>query len=269
MNAPKICLLLCAATCPGQDPATTPDALLGESHRLHFERILLMHGPKGMGPMDFGISNESPRFAKAVDRRRVDLVGHDVSIQFMRASKPLPLDREYVEAIVRSTEATPGSPWRLTGLSMAVPSRFPEAGWLIDKMQFTRFLAGSSTPLASAPAHEALAILSANFAAADSLGIDYRLVAVHFDQIERRLPLGPRWRGSVLSIDFEMLGPRFRSGQARIAKMFADACADPAGPFENMWEGRGEILLEDRERMGASYQICLALRGQGQESPGK
>jgi hypothetical protein len=279
MKASKICLLLYAAACPGQDPTAMPCVLAAESHLLYFERMLLMHGPEGIGPMDFSIGREDPHFEKVRGQKNAELVGYEVSVWFLPAKKPpkqvrktvgtlsrhkavLLWDRNMLAALVHGVEATPGSAWRLTEL--VTQSRGPEDGWLIQELQFTRFDAGAPIRAEGALAHEALAIVNAKFDAATSMGIDCRVTSVML------MPVGTRGeRQQVLSIDFEVCGLRFRSGQARIAKSFRGVCLDPDSPFERVWGGRSEVLLSDPETAGAAYQLCLGLRDPRLDPVGK
>jgi len=284
MKASKICLLLCAAACPGQAPTAMACVSAAESHLLYFERMLLMHGPEGIGPMDFSIGREEPRFEKVRGQRNAELVGYEVSVRFLPAKKldkksrktvgtrsrhkaVLLWDRDMLAALVHGVEATPGSAWRLTGLS--TQSRGPDPGWLINELQFTRFDAGAPIRAEGALAHEALAIVNAKFDAATSMGIDCRVTGIMLTPAEARGPRGERWQGRVLSIDFEVRGLRFRSGQARIAKSFRGVCLDPDGPFEHVWARRSEILLSDAETAGATYQLCLDLRDPRLDPVGK
>ncbi len=245
---------LLAAVALGQEPEPKKAIPIpSESHLLEFERIILMHAPEDIRPMDFEIGKEKRR------RRRGGADAVDVAITFQRARQPLPVSRKFVDAMVRSAETMPGSAWRLAQLTMVPADNKPDAKWTITKLVFTRDEGGPPPKTRSAPAHEALAQLTKTFDVAAQKGIAHRLTKVEFRD-------GRGKEASILRADFEVRGLRFRSGYVRIVKMFTDVARDPAGPFEGLLDARGEKLLDDPKAAGASYEICLSLRERSVET---
>ena len=257
-------LLVWASVGLGQDAPAPENALATESHLLQFERFLMMHAPEELRPTDFSISR-----CHELDSGRRPW-GYQLSIQFVRADKPLLLDRDYVLSMVHNVETSPGSTWRLRELEMRSRTTGGGVKWQLQQLKFWRPAEGLevfSSPPVLEPVHTGLSGLHDIFALAADRGIAHQLTAIHYIDLSRasfvRRGGVPAWQSAhkaELTVDFAVYGQRFRSGYVRIAKLFTDACARQEGPFVQWSEPRDEEILVDAGKTGASYSIELQMR---------
>lgn len=257
-------LLIWASVGLGQDDPAPENELTTESHLLQFERFLMMHAPEDMRPTDFSISR-----CRVLDSGSRPW-GYQLSIQFVRADKPLLLDRDYVLSMIHSVETSPGSTWRLGCLAMRSFTTGEGVKWELEQLMFWRPAEGLevfSGPPVLESAQSGLSELHDVFALAADKGIAHQMTAIRYMDLSRasfmRRGGVPAWESkheANLTVEFAVYGERFRSGFVRIANLVTAACANQEGAFEEWREPRDEEILVDASKIGASYSIELQMR---------
>lgn len=252
----KGCLLALATLCPAQRTVSEPfdfEAELGRLERqLEFERIVMDAMPKGVRPVDLGITVYAD--AKAF---------HDYAQLSISGRRAVPLlDANAIDLIVRKIESAQPASWRLSRIHFDCEQAFgTRASCQGVNLGFMR----SANDSAARPERKLanpfdgwrLLAGVATEASGEDMEVSWRVKLAWWATREHRRDEP----GGELTCTVQIFGERFRGDYVQLLKKIHQACEQTAGSFRlSQFSRSAEVLNNVAPGVnGGEYQITIKL----------